>query len=211
MHVQDRRWRDFYDGWAPRYDWGIALGAFLRGFSDAAERRKMIARLQLWPGQRVLEVSVGTGSNLSLMAEATGPTGRLIGLDISPGMLRQCVKKSRRAGARVDLVEGEGSRLPFADGAFDAVLHFGGINQFDEKQRAIEEMVRVAKAGARIVIADEGLNPNKRLSLRTRLVARLVPLYAYEPPVDLLPPQVIDVNVTWFRADACYLIDFQKT
>lgn len=198
MHESDRRWREFYDGWAPRYDWGIGLGALLRGFSDTAERRKLIDRLSLRPGHRVLEVSVGTGANLPLVAEKMGGHGTMVGLDISSGMLRQCEKKLKRKGLNATLIEGEAAHLPFPDEGFDAVLHFGGVNEFSEKKQAIDEMVRVAKPGAKIVIGDEGLNPNKPVSLRNKLLSRLVPLYHHGPPTDLLPPQAKDLQVAWF-------------
>lgn len=210
MHESDRRWRDFYDGWAPRYDWGIGLGALLRGFSDTSERRKMVGRLGIQPGWKVLEVSVGTGANLPLMAEKMGGHGAMTGLDISSGMLRQCEKKIQRKGLTAALVEGEAAHLPFRYEAFDAVLHFGGINEFSEKKQAIDEMVRVAKPGARIVIGDEGFNPHKPVSLRNKIVAKISPLYDHEPPTDLLPSNTTDVRVSWFRSDACYMLDFAK-
>lgn len=168
----------------------------------------MVDRLDLRPGHRVLEVSVGTGSNLPLMAAGVGAGGRLVGLDISRGMLGECRKKITRRGLSADLIEGEAAHLPFPDNAFDAVLHFGGINEFDDKKGAVEEMTRVAKPGAKIVIADEGLNPNKPAPLRTRLLARVIPLYDHTPPTELIPAGAREVNVTWFRAGGCYLIDF---
>ncbi len=210
MTEDNRSRRDFYDGWAPKYDWGMGLGALLRGFSDTGERRKLVGRLGLKPGHRVLEVSVGTGSNLPLVAETTGGEGQLVGLDISTGMLRQCEKKARRRGLSVGLIEGEGAHLPFPDNSFDAVLHFGGINEFDDVKGAIVEMMRVARPGSKIVISDEGLNPNRRPPLLTRLVARLIPQYEESPPTDLIPPEAKELHVSWFRADACYIIDFVK-
>jgi len=211
MHESDRRWRDFYNRWARMYDWGLRVSSLLMGFSDTRERRKLVSRLELKPGQRVVEVSVGTGSNLSLVAEGVGPGGRLVGLDISIGMLRQCQKKLRRRSLRADLIEGEAAHLPFADHVFDGVLHFGGINEFGDKKKAIEEMMGAARPGARIVISDEGLRPDKRHSLRNRLLLRLNPLYAHEPPMELIPPQAQDLHLTWFRGDGCYLIDFVKS
>lgn len=207
-HDSDRRFRAFYDRWAPYYDWGIGLGALLRGFSDLKERRRLVESLRLAPGQRVLEVSVGTGSNLPLIAGGAGASGRLIGLDISRGMLARCQRKLRRRGVAADLIEGEGSRLPFASAVFDGVLHFGGINEFGDKEGAIAEMMRVAKPGARIVIADEGIDPARRLTLRDRLVAKISPLYDHLPPVDLIPPHARDLRVRYFRGGMCYLIDF---
>ncbi len=208
MTEDNRSRRDFYDGWAPKYDWGMGLGALLRGFSDNRERRKLVEKLGLQPGHRVLEVSVGTGSNLPLVAEGADPEGRLVGLDISTGMLRQCEKKVQRRGLSADLIEGEAAHLPLADDSFDAVLHFGGINEFDDIKQAITEMMRVAKPGSKIVISDEGFNPNKRPPLLTRLVARLIPQYDELPPTDLIPDEAKDLHVSWFRAEACYIIDF---
>ncbi len=208
MHESDRRYRDLYNRIARFYDWFQRIGALLRGFSDTGERRKMVARLDLKPGYRVLEVSVGTGSNLPLTAEGVGPGGKLVGLDISAGMLKQCRRKLGRQRLRSDLIEGEAAHLPFADQAFDAVLHFGGINEFGDKKQAINEMMRVARTGARIVISDEGLAPGTRQTLRRRLLMRLIPLYAHEPPTDLIPPEAHNLHLTWFRGDACYLLDF---
>lgn len=186
----------------------MRLGALLGGFSDTRERRMMVSRLELQPGQRALEVSVGTGTNLPFMVEAVGAAGPLVGLDLSRGMLRQCEKKVRRQGLAACLIEGEAAHLPFSDDAFDAVLHFGGINEFGDKKGAVEEMARVAKSGAKIVIADEGVNPNKPPSFRNRLLLRLNPLYEHDPPTDLIPSEAKNLRVTWFRADRCYLIDF---
>lgn len=208
MHESDRRYRDLYNRIARFYDWSGRVWSLLRGFSDTGERRKMVNRLELKPAQRVLEVGVGTGSNLPLVAEGVGPGGRLVGLDISIGMLRQCQKKLVRQRLRGNLIEGEAAHLPFPGRAFDAVLHFGGINEFGDKKKAIDEMMRVARSGARIVISDEGLGPGARESLRNRLLQRLNPLYAHEPPTDLIPSEAQDLHLTWFRADGCYLIDF---
>ena len=213
MHETERRWRDHYDRIARRYDWREWVWSLLWGISDRKERRKLVGRLELKPGQRVLEVSVGTGSNLPLAAEAVGPTGRLVGLDISIGMLRQCQRKIARHGLSSDLIEGEAAQLPLADNAFDAVLHFGAISYFSDqdKKMAIDEMVRVARAGARIVVADVGQHPDKRRSLPSRLRLWVNPRHADRPPMGLLPTNAKELNLTWFRRDTCYLIDFVKS
>jgi len=212
MHKTERRWRDHYDRIARAYDWRERIWSLLWGISDTKERRKLVGTLQLKPGQRLLEVSVGTGSNLPLAAEGVGPTGRLVGLDISIGMLMQCQRKVARHRLSVDLIEGEAAQLPVADSAFDAVLHFGAISYFDDKHKkmAIDEMVRVTIPGGRIVISDVGLPPDKRKSLRSRLRLRVNPRHADLPPMELIPPDAKELSLTWYRRDTCYLIDFVK-
>src|SRR3990172_12498500 len=75
MYESERRSRDYYEGRARWYDWANRIAALLRGESATNEPRKAIRLLNLKPGQRVLEVSVGTGTNLPLLAEQVGPMG----------------------------------------------------------------------------------------------------------------------------------------
>ncbi len=208
MYETDRRWRDHYDRTATRYDWKEVLWSLLLGYSDRRERRKLVDRLELRAGQRLLEVSVGTGSSLRLAVERLGRGGEMVGLDISRGMLRECQQKLSYSAAKVDLVVGEAAHLPLASDVFDAVLHFGAISLFGDKKTAIAEMVRVARPGARVVIGDVGLAPDKRKSLRRRLILRFNPRYGHEPPMKLLPSHVKDLHLTWIKNDTCYLIDF---
>ena len=174
------------------------------------ERRKAVDRLQLAQGQRVLEVSVGTGTNVPLMAERLGPEGRAIGLDISRNMLAQCLQKLERQAVRADLIEGEAAHLLFADASFDAVFHHGGIAEFGDKQGAIDEMMRVARPKARIVICDAGLPVDRRLPLMSRLLLKLQPEYEQPPPLDLIPARAQDVHVDWFHGGGWYLIVFEN-
>jgi ubiquinone/menaquinone biosynthesis C-methylase UbiE len=164
----------------------------------------------LTPGQRLLEVSAGTGSNLSLAAGRLGREGRMAGLDISIGMLRQCQRKLAGSIPGVDLVGGDAAHLPFADGAFDAVLHFGAISMFSDKKTAVAEMVRVATAGAREVFGVVVLPPHKRGSLRRRLFLRVNHRYGQAPPTQFIPADATDLHLSWFMAGTCYLIDFVK-
>lgn len=210
MTGRSRRSRDFYDWWAPFYDATNWLAAWVRGASDVAERRKAVRRLALQPGQCALEVSAGTGTNLPLLREYVGREGRVIGLDISAGMLR---RSRRRRGRRVrpDLVLGDAERLPFRDSSFDAVLHHGGIAEFGDKRAALAEMARVAKEGGKVVVCDPGLPPDRPARWINRLLLKLQPLYASPPPVDLLPAEASDVQVSWFRGDGWYMIEFVKS
>jgi ubiquinone/menaquinone biosynthesis C-methylase UbiE len=207
MYESERRSRHYYEGRARWYDWANRIAALLRGVSGIRERRKAVRHLGLTPGDRVLEVSVGTGTNLPLIAEHVGPTGRLVGLDISPAMLARCRQKLRHGSRETDLVEGEAAHLPFADHAFDAVFHHGGIAEFGDRRGAIEEMMRVAKPSAKVVICDAGVPTDRKLPLMSRLLMRFQPEYDRPPPVDLIPQQAKDVRLSWFHGDAWYMIE----
>jgi demethylmenaquinone methyltransferase/2-methoxy-6-polyprenyl-1,4-benzoquinol methylase len=210
MYEPERRSRDYYEGRAPLYDLSNRIASLLRGVSGIKERRKAVRRLNLEPGHRALEVSVGTGTNLPLMAEHVGPTGRLVGLDISPAMLARCRRKLRQRGLSAHLVQGEAAHLPFPDGSFDAVLHHGGIAEFGDTKGAVEEMFRVARPGAMVVICDVGVPVDRRLSLINRLLMKFQPEYDKEPPIDLVPSAARDVQLSWFHGGAWYLIEFVK-
>ncbi|MFQ5742345.1 MAG: class I SAM-dependent methyltransferase, partial [Acidobacteriota bacterium] len=101
-----------YSRWAGVYD--LIFG---RVFNRA--RRRAIGLMQLGSGARVLEVGVGTGLSLSFFPESCW----VAGVDLSRPMLQQAASRIGREelGSRV-LIEGDGARLPFANGVFDAAL-----------------------------------------------------------------------------------------
>src|SRR5574341_645808 len=145
------RFRWIYDRWAPYYDLLSRVGLYILGISETELRREFIASLEIKAGDRVLSTSVGTGSDLSFI-----PRGcEFYGLDLSPEMLAICERKMRRLGAPAELFLGLAEHLPFKPETFDVVYQMGGINFFTDQERAIREMVRVAKKGSKIVIMDE--------------------------------------------------------
>jgi ubiquinone/menaquinone biosynthesis C-methylase UbiE len=210
MFEHERKSRAYYDRRARWYDWANRVAAFLRGASPTRERRKAVHRLRLQPGDRVLEVCVGTGTNLPLIAKRIGEAGELVGLDISRGMLGVCERKVRKLGIEAELVEGEAGHLPFADESFTAVLHHGGIAEFGDKQTAINEMFRVVRRGGRVVICDVGLHLDGSTPIVNRLLLPLQPEYAVPPPMDMLPASATDVRLGWFFRGSWYMIELTK-
>ncbi|MBT9166533.1 MAG: hypothetical protein DDT25_01221 [Chloroflexi bacterium] len=101
--------------------------------------------------------------------------------------------------------------LPYGNDTFDAVLHFGGINTFGEKAKAIAETVRVAKPGAKIVIGDEGLAPGKEKTRFGRWLLKKNTLFANKPPLEALPANIEDSNLRWIWRGLFYVIDFRKS
>jgi SAM-dependent methyltransferase len=117
-------------------------------FTDEVEA--VVRRLALAPGDVVLDVACGHGNFTVELARRVGPTGLVVGLDISAAMLARAARRVRRAGLdQVLLVRGDALALPFADGAFTKVNCAGGLHQMPDLERALAEMARVTVPGGR--------------------------------------------------------------
>jgi ubiquinone/menaquinone biosynthesis C-methylase UbiE len=153
---QNVKIKKMYQWMAGGFDIANGLGNLLSLGGITKLRRQLAASLGLKPGVRMLYTSIGTGLDLPFLAEQLPlDTFELVGLDLSLEMLRKCQRKLRAYEKTSLLVQANAERLPFGNGIFDVVLHVGGINQFDRPAAAVQEMVRVAKPGVRIMIADE--------------------------------------------------------
>lgn len=205
---QDRRFAHLYDWFSWIYP-AFSRGAFaLIGMSEGQGRREVLDRLDP-RGGRVLEVSVGPGSNLPYLLDRPD-IAEVHGLDISLGQLKRCRTLQRRHGWTVPLYLASAEALPFQDATFDAVLHIGGINFFDDKTQALAEMARVAKPGARVVVVDE----QERAA---RAYERTLPGFkssftgdrpAVSAPVEHLPPGMLEVTVSDLWRGWFYCLEF---
>ena len=89
-------------------------------------------------------------------------------------------------------------------------MHIGGLNEFGDKKRAIEEMHRVAKSGAKIVIMDEGLSPDRAKTLLGKYILKCSNLFTNKPPVKLLPEGIEDLKVYWIYQRTFWVIEYRK-
>jgi SAM-dependent methyltransferase len=110
---------------------------------------------EILPGERVVDVGCGAGIDSLIAAKKVGPDGRVIGVDMTPSML----KKARYAAyeaeiANVEFREGYAEALPVDDGWADVVISNGVLNLMPDKDAALTEMSRVLKPGGRLQIGD---------------------------------------------------------
>ncbi|MGD8751540.1 MAG: methyltransferase domain-containing protein [Anaerolineales bacterium] len=142
----------YYNRLAPIYSIFTKL-AFLPFGGERKARQEILKHLGKGGG-RTLEVSIGNGVNITSLYEVTN-IGEIYGIDISIGQLNQCQRLINKRDWQVELFLAMAESLPFKKEMFDNILHIGGINFFSDKKRAIDEMIRVARPGGKVVIADE--------------------------------------------------------
>jgi len=109
----------------------------------------------LRPGERVVDVGAGAGIDSLIAATMVGPTGQVVGVDMTPEMLGKARRNAVAAGlSNVDFREGYGEALPVPDGWADVVISNGVLNLFPDKSAGLREMARVLKPGGRLQIGD---------------------------------------------------------
>ena len=119
-----------------------------------ASVRETVARLELRPGERLLDVGCGTGALLDAVCSAPACPDA-VGVDITPALLAAAHR--RRAGhanACGAVAAADASRLPFPDATFDVVVSTSAFHFFESPRSALAEITRVLRAGGRLVITD---------------------------------------------------------
>jgi len=144
----------------------------------------VMTRARLAPGQRVWDVGTGTGA-VALRAAALVPGGEVVGVDISPKMLRVAERRAAAAGlANVRFVEGRAEELPADDASVDRILASLSLMYVLDRRRAAREFARVLRPGGRVVAAFWA-GPDQADIVRFQSLAGS---FAPEPPVAGVGP-----------------------
>ena len=141
-----------FDNIAPTYD---KLNHRLSWDIDRGWRRKAISQLAPHNPKTMLDIATGTGDFAILAAQQLRPT-RLIGADISEGMMEIGRQKVRQAGLSdiISFAKEDCLNLSYQDGTFDAVTAAFGIRNFADLDRGLSEMCRVLKKGGHLSIVE---------------------------------------------------------
>jgi ubiquinone/menaquinone biosynthesis C-methylase UbiE/uncharacterized protein YbaR (Trm112 family) len=167
-------WRGFYDRAAFAYDGVVALGHRLGLGAEPTIRQQFLAEQPLPPQPRILEVGAGTAASRSHLPI----DGLYLGLDISLGMLRRAQRRLAYEQLGGHLVHADALSLPLMDEGFDIILCMGVLQHLAAPRKALNEMARVARSGARVLVLDE-------VSSARRLLKRLAIAPSANPPAAL--------------------------
>ena len=159
---QKEKIQEMFDSVAPSYD---RLNHIMSLGVDRIWRRKALREIVDGSQQRILDVACGTGDSTIAIAKAAGSGTRVTGIDISEGMMSLVMRKASHEGVhdRIKLLKADAEALPFPDGSFQRVTCAFGIRNFEHKDIALQEFLRVLAPGGKAVILELSLPDNKRL------------------------------------------------
>ncbi|MFA1555646.1 methyltransferase domain-containing protein [Actinomadura chokoriensis] len=136
------------------------LGRPAVGYLDAAAdtlatvKREILRRLAPAPGQRLLDVGCGNGADVLELAGRVVPAGEVIGVDVNERAIEEARARGTGTGVPASFQSASAFALPFADGHFDGVRAERVVQHLPDPAAAIAEMVRVARPGGRVLVAD---------------------------------------------------------
>ncbi|OEK05413.1 bifunctional demethylmenaquinone methyltransferase/2-methoxy-6-polyprenyl-1,4-benzoquinol methylase UbiE [Roseivirga misakiensis] len=142
---------EMFNNISHRYDF---LNHFLSLGIDILWRKKAVKLLQADQPKQILDVATGTG-DFALEALSLNPD-RIVGVDISAGMLEMGKVKMKKKGVDhiIDMQMGDSEKLLFDDNTFDATIVAFGVRNFENLKKGLSDMHRVVKPGGKTVIIE---------------------------------------------------------
>lgn len=148
-----------FDRIAPRYD---LMNLIISAFQEPRWRRRLVDRAELQRGGSALDVASGTGKVAADLRDRVQPGGRVLGVDLSPGMTAVAQRRyADRPG--LTFVVGDALALPTDDGTFDAATIAFGMRNLPDYRQGFAEMARSVRPGGRVLCL-EIARPRSRLA-----------------------------------------------
>jgi demethylmenaquinone methyltransferase/2-methoxy-6-polyprenyl-1,4-benzoquinol methylase len=140
-----------FDNISPHYDF---LNHFLSLGIDIQWRKRAIRLLRDYHPRQILDIATGTG-DFAIQALKLNPE-KIVGIDISNGMLEKGRMKLRKKGLqqKIDLIYGDSENLQFKDNKFDAIIVAFGVRNFQNLNQGLSEMFRVLNSGGVVAILE---------------------------------------------------------
>ncbi len=201
----NRFYQKLYDNFAPFYNTATRVFALIKSGGEEKRVMQYLSELEIKNGNKVLEISIGTGRNIRYL----NPNAVYYGADISINMLGKCRSTLRALKRDFVLIEAEAERLPLKDDTFDAVFSSGGFNFFNDKTKAVLEMLRIAKSGTKLLISDE------TEKIRTKYKKTPVAGWFYNQeqiinPIEFIPGWCRNIQYKEICGGELYVLTFRK-
>ena len=152
--------QEMFDGIANDYD---RLNHIMSLGIDRSWRRRALKEIVREDAvQEILDIACGTGDFSIAIAKTMGPDSHVTGVDISEGMLAVMREKLEAEGleGRVGCGQGDSEAMSFADASFDRATIAFGIRNFEHREKALKEILRVLKPGGKLVILELSVPSN---------------------------------------------------
>ena len=153
-----------------RYEESWIAGIPERSVDSFAGTGNPFAMGTLRPGEHAVDVGCGAGIDSLIAARMVGPTGTVIGVDMTPEMRAKALESAGEMGlANLDIREGHAESLPVGDASADVILSNGVVNLCPDKMTVFREMFRVLRPGGRLQIGDIAVSRTVPDSARKQL------------------------------------------
>jgi ubiquinone/menaquinone biosynthesis C-methylase UbiE len=176
-------------------------------------RKKAVQRLDLEPGETVVEIGCGTGRNLPLLCDAVGDDGQVVGVDASSGMLaraQQSVTRHRRQNVR--LLHQDAAKLNLPD-QIDAALFSLSYSVLPDRETVLQKAWEALRPAGRLVIMDAGLPASplgRLLGPIGEAIATAFPGDPYSRPWEDLTSLSQSVHSEWFQLGIYFICTVRK-
>ncbi len=200
----NKNFQKMYDGFSGLYDGFTRFFALISG-GEKQRLMEYLSELEIKDGDKVIEISIGTGRNIKYL----NPKAEYFGADISLGMLKKCRKNMLKINRNIGLIQAEAENLHLRDNSFNVVFSAGGFNYFNDREKAVLEMLRIAKPGTKLMISDE---PEKIMKSFEKIpfAGKNFKLDDSKKPEDFIPEYCRDVQYREICKGALYVLTFIK-
>src|SRR5215471_1677215 len=144
-------------------------------------RAEFNKRMNLIPGNKVLDLGCGIGGATFPIAHETGPTGLAVGIDASPAMI-EVAKRRARNRPECEFRIADACAIPYPDGFFDAARAERLFLYLPDRLAALQEMKRVVKAGGRVCLIDTDIDSTAIYSTKPALTRKMTSIVAASMP-----------------------------
>jgi ubiquinone/menaquinone biosynthesis C-methylase UbiE len=197
----NKNYQKMYDRFSGFYDLATKGYALFKNGNEKSRLMQYLNLLNVKNGDKVIEISIGTGRNIKYLNSAAD----YFGVDISLGMLKKCQQKMKRLNREITLIQAEAESIPLKDESFDVVFSAGGFNFFNDPGKAVNEMLRIAKSGVKILITDETEKLRLKYSKNEFYKANVV-----RQPAEYLPAFCKDIEYKEICEGDLYVLTFCK-